>query len=95
MTLTLHKGYQPGCIGKMVELQVRYYSQSVGFGLQFETKITRELCDFCEQYDSQRDGLWLALLEGEIVGSIAVDGSHATQDGAHLRWLLCAGPAPG
>lgn len=95
MTLTLHQGYQPGCIGKMVALQVRYYSQTVGFGLQFETKIARELCDFCEQYDSQRDGLWLALLEGEIVGSIAIDGSHAAQDGAHLRWFIASDAARG
>ena len=88
MTLTIHKGYLPGAIGRIVELHAQYYSTLVGFGLPFESKVARELVAFCERYDSERDGLWLALQDGHIEGAIAIDGSHAEQDGAHLRWFI-------
>jgi GNAT superfamily N-acetyltransferase len=80
MTLTIQKDYMPGSIGRIVELHARYYSKLVGFSLPFETKVARELCEFCERYDGERDGLWLAL----------IDGSHAEQDGAHLRWFIAS-----
>jgi GNAT superfamily N-acetyltransferase len=84
----IHKGYLPGAIGRIVELHARYYSDLVGFGLPFESKVAREFSAFCEEYDSKRDGLWLVLQDGRIEGSIAIDGSHAELDGAHLRWFI-------
>ena len=90
MTLTIHKGYIPGCIGRVVELHARYYSKLAGFGLPFEAKVAREISGFCERYDGERDGLWLALQDGNIEGSIAIDGSHAGQEGAHLRWFIAS-----
>ena len=88
MALTLHQGYLPGCIGRITELHARYYAAHVGFGLYFESKVARELEAFCERYDEERDGLWLAQQDGGIEGSIAVDGSHAGTEGAHLRWFI-------
>jgi GNAT superfamily N-acetyltransferase len=88
MTLTIHKDYIPSSIGRIVELHARYYSKLVGFGLPFETKVARELSDFCERYVRNRDGLWLALQNGNIEGSIAIDGSQAEENGAHLRWFI-------
>lgn len=88
MTLTIHKDYLPGAIGRIVELHAHYYSELVGFGLPFESKVARELAGFCERYDGERDGIWLALQDGHIEGAIAIDGSHAAQDGAHLRWFI-------
>lgn len=90
MTPTLHHGYLPGAIGRIVALHAGYYSTLVGFGLPFEAKVARELADFCERYDAQRDGLWLALRAGQIEASIAIDGTHAQQDGAHLRWFIAS-----
>lgn len=68
MTLTIHKGYMPGSIGRIAELQARYYHQLVGCGLPFENKVARELSEFCERYVDERDGLWLALQDGNIEG---------------------------
>lgn len=90
MTPTIHKGYRAGSIGRIVELHARYYSKLVGFGLPFEAKVARELAEFCERYDGERDGLWLALQDGNIEGAIAIDGSHAEQEGAHLRWFIAS-----
>lgn len=88
MTLTIHRNYTPGTIGRIVELHARYYRELVGFGLPFEIKVARDLSGFCERYDSERDGLWLAVQDGIMEGSIAVDGSHAGEEGAHLRWFI-------
>ena len=88
MRVSIAKGYLPGCIGRITELHARYYSRRVGFGLPFESKVARELADFCTRYDDQRDGLWLALSDGLVHGSIAIDGGHADSEGAHLRWFI-------
>jgi len=90
MTLTIHKGYLPGSIGRIVELHARYYRELAGFGLPFESKVARELSEFCERHVNERDGLWLALQGGNVEGSIAIDGSRAGQEGAHLRWFIAS-----
>jgi len=88
MNVEIHKGYIPGCIGKIVELHALYYSAVAGFGLPFETKVAKELSEFCERYDAKRDGLWIALRGCEVEGAIAIDGIHAESEGAHLRWFI-------
>ena len=88
MTFELHQGYLPTAIGRVVEMHARYYSALVGFGLPFEAKVARELAEFCERYDAGRDGLWLLLQDGRIEGAIAIDGSKAAEQGAHLRWFI-------
>jgi len=88
MTFELHRGYLPTAIGRVVELHARYYSALVGFGLPFEAKVARELAEFCQRYDDQRDGWWLLLQDGEVEGAIAIDGSKAAEQGAHLRWFI-------
>jgi len=90
MTFTIHKGYLPGSIGRIVELHARYYRDIAGFGLPFESRVARELSEFCERHVDARDGLWLALQDGNVEGSIAIDGSRAGQDGAHLRWFIAS-----
>jgi len=87
MLPTVHKGYLPTAIGRVVELHARFYSALVGFGLPFEAKVARELAEFCERYDDC-DGFWLLLQDGVVEGAIAIDGAHAQQNGAHLRWFI-------
>jgi GNAT superfamily N-acetyltransferase len=90
MSIAIHKNYLPGAIGRITELHARYYFPLVGFGLPFESKVACELSEFCNRYEDKRDGLWLALDNGVIQGAIAIDGSHADQDGAHLRWFIAS-----
>jgi GNAT superfamily N-acetyltransferase len=90
MTAAIHSGYRTGCIGRITELHARTYQQLSGFGLQFESKVARELAEFCERYDDERDGIWLAVSQGQVEGSIVIDGSHAHEQGAHLRWFIVA-----
>ena len=81
-------GYQPGAIGKITELHGRYYSKESGFGLHFEVKVATEMSEFLKRFDETHDGFWLACLDGEIVGSIAIDGIGIESEGMHLRWFI-------
>ena len=82
------KGYVPGAIGRVVELHGAYYHAHWGFGAFFEAKVAGGLAEFINRYDDQRDGLWTVTINGRVEGSIAIDGAHAAQEGAHLRWFI-------
>lgn len=66
----------------------QYYNRHWGFGLSFEAMIAGELAEFFKRYDERRDGFWTACLGGLVEGSIAIDGLHAEEEGAHLRWFI-------
>lgn len=86
--IRIERGYIPGSIGRIAEIHGVYYHEHWGFGPFFEAKVASELAEFIGRYDDKRDGLWTALLEGRIEGSIAIDGIHAEDMGAHLRWFI-------
>ena len=81
-------GYFPGAIGRVVELHGAYYHTHWRFGAFFEAKVARELAEFFGRYDPRRDGFWTASVSGRVEGSITIDGAHAGDDGAHLRWFI-------
>ena len=81
-------GYQPGAIGRIVELHANYYSLNWGFGLFFEARVAKEMAEFLSRFDEARDGFWIVSLNDRIEGGIAIDGIKARTDGAHLRWFI-------
>ena len=95
MNVALENGYRPGCIGRIAELHAQFYHKSNGFGVVFESKVACELAEFCERYDAQHDGLWLAVDGDTIHGSIAIDGAQADGPGAHLRWFITSDESRG
>jgi len=84
----IRKGYVPGAIGRVVELHGTYYHTHSGFGSFFEAKVASELAEFISRYDERRDGFWIAWAGGRVEGSITIDGIHAADEGAHLRWFI-------
>ena len=84
----IQKGYIPGIIGRVAELHALYYSRNWHFGVFFEAKVAREMAEFMDAYNSERDGLWSFSINGRIEGAIAIDGSSAQDKGAHLRWFI-------
>lgn len=90
MKISIHSGYRPGALGRIVELHGESYAKLVGFGLSFEAMIARELSGFCESMDESRDGIWLALRDDIVVGSIAVQSTGMPLGQAHLRWFVVA-----
>lgn len=81
-------GYVPGAIGRVAELHAGYYSRAWNFGIYFEAKVACELSEFLRRLDPARDGFWTAVQDGRVEGSVAIDGTNATSEGAHLRWFI-------
>ncbi len=86
------RGYRPGDIGRIAELHGTYYHRAWNFGLYFESKVAIELSQFLRRFDESRDGFWVATVDGEIAGSVSLDGADADGEGARLRWFI-ADPA--
>ncbi len=86
--ILIKTGYIPGVIGRISELHGTYYHQHWGFGLYFEAKVATELSVFLRRFDPNCDGIWLATQDGQVEGSIIIDGIHAENEGAHLRWFI-------
>lgn len=79
----------------VVAMHGAYYGEHWGFGPFFEAKVGSELAEFLSGFTEGRDGFWVASADGAIHGSIAIDGSHAAEDGAHLRWFIVSDSARG
>src|SRR5690349_4680473 len=79
-------GYVPGAIGRITELQAKYYAEHWNLGLYFEAKHATELAVFMSRYNPAQDGAWLAMVGGEIVGGIFIDGNDL--EGPRLRWFI-------
>jgi len=86
--IKITSGYIPGSIGRVVELHGTYYNTHWEFGPFFESKVAAEMAEFIARYDKSQDGFWTVSLEGHIEGSITIDGIHAKDEGAHLRWFI-------
>ena len=86
--IKITSGYVPGSIGRVVELHGTYYHTHWGFGSFFEAKVAAEMAEFIGRYDDDQDGFWTVSLESRIEGSITIDGIHARDEGAHLRWFI-------
>ncbi len=81
-------GYVPGLIGRIAQLHAEYYHAHWGFGSYFEAKVASELAEFIIRYDASRDCIWHAGSARRIDASITIDGVHADDAGAHLRWFI-------
>lgn len=78
-------GWTPGAIGRIALLHARHYATSHGFGLAFEARVASELAAFLVGFVPGRDHFATIVLDGEVEGAIAVDGSG---DPARLRWFI-------
>jgi GNAT superfamily N-acetyltransferase len=88
MSVVIHCGHVPGCIGAVTQLHAGYYARHVGFGVEFEAEVAREMAEFCLGFDAKCDGLWLALDGSGIEGCVAIQGKDAAGEGARLRWFI-------
>lgn len=82
------RGYQPGALGRIVEMHGAYYAANWDLGLYFEVKVATEFAAFLARFDPDHDGAWFAYAGETLVGGIFIDGSDAEGEGARLRWFI-------
>ncbi|WLI75893.1 helix-turn-helix domain-containing GNAT family N-acetyltransferase [Kosakonia sp. H02] len=97
--LQIVTGYHAGMIGRITEMHGSYYAREHHFGSFFEGKVASGLADFSSRLDKACNQIWLAMLDGRIVGSVAIDGEDLGNNEAHLRWFIlddgCRGSGAG
>lgn len=81
-------GYLPGMIGRIAELHGRYYATHHQFGHFFEGKVATGLAAFSGRLERAANQMWLAVRNGTILGSVAIDGEDLGNNQAHLRWFI-------
>jgi N-acetylglutamate synthase-like GNAT family acetyltransferase len=86
--LDIVTGYRPGLIARVTEMHALYYSRTSGFGRRFESVVAAGLAEFCDRLNKPYTEIWLAIQDGRIVGSLAIDGEHLGASIAHLRWFI-------
>jgi GNAT superfamily N-acetyltransferase len=77
---------RPGDIGYVTYLHGILYSQEHNFGISFESYVASGLHDFYQQYDSQKDCVWVCEHENEIVGFLLL--MHRPGNAAQLRYFI-------
>jgi len=81
-------GYVPGAIGRITEIHALYYKKHWDFDLFFESKVATEMSEFLNRFDRAHDGFWVAMVDGKIAGSVAIDGKESGTQGARLRFFI-------
>lgn len=84
--ITIRHDLRPGDIGEVTRIHGVLYAAEFGFDETFEAYVAASLGEFGIRAQPDQDRLWLAEVDGEIVGSIGILGRD---DGvAQLRWFL-------
>lgn len=76
--------FQPGDVGLVAHLHGRLYANTYQFGPIFEYYVMKGLTEFLLNNDGGE--LWVAEVNGKIVGSIAI--TKSTDTTAQLRWFV-------
>ncbi len=84
-TIILRTDLNPEDLNRIIKLHGRVYSLEYGFDHTFEDYVAAPLYEFASS-TSPRARLWMAELDGRMVGCIAIVSLSA--DTAQLRWFL-------
>ncbi len=85
--------HQTGDIGYLIYLHGRFYAREYGFDISFDQYVGAAMVQFLENYNEQKDRLWVVEQDDQIMGSIAiVDIGDGT---AQLRWFILEPEAHG
>lgn len=76
----------PGDIGYLIYLHGWIYAEECGYNHVFEGYVCKTFYDFLEKYSPEKDRIWFAEINGEMIGSIAIV-SHSDIK-AQLRWFI-------
>lgn len=82
------EGYQTGMIGDIAALHARTHGAIIGMGPTFESVVSQAMAEFMQRVGRPLNNSWSILDNGEIIGSISIDGEDLDGNIAHLRWFI-------
>jgi N-acetylglutamate synthase-like GNAT family acetyltransferase len=85
--ISIRTELKPGDIGYIIYLHGYLYKKEYDYGTEFETYVAKGLAEFYEQYDKEKDRVWICEYENKVVGFLLL--MHRGQS-AQLRYFLLA-----
>ena len=83
--ISIRTELQPGDIGYVIHLHGVLYAREYGYRVQFESYVARGLSEFYENYDPERNRVWVCEHNGRMIGFLLLmDRGKAAQ----LRYYL-------
>lgn len=83
--ISIRTSLQPGDIGYITYMHGHLYKKEYNYGLQFETYVALGLCEFVQQFDAQKDAVWIAEHNDRMVGFLLL--MHRDK-AAQLRYFI-------
>ena len=89
----IYRSRRPGDIGHIIYRHGVLYAREYGFDATFDLYVGKPLIGFAENFDPDKENLWMAERGSDIVGSMAIVNTGNAI--AQLRWLLVEPAARG
>ena len=70
----------------MIYLHGKLYKEEYNYGIEFEMYVAKGLLEFLENYDPQKDQIWICEYQNKIIGSLVL--MHRENNAAQLRYFL-------
>jgi GNAT superfamily N-acetyltransferase len=84
--LSIRHDLRPGDMGYLIYLHGILYAEEQGYDHTYEGYVAGTFAEFAHGYRPDKDRLWVAEMDGQIIGSIGIVGR--SDEEAQLRWVL-------
>ncbi len=83
--ISIRTELRPGDIGYVIHMHGRLYGTEYNYGVQFESYVSKGLCEFYKQYDPKRNRVWICEHNDKMIGFLLLMDRG---DAAQLRYFL-------
>lgn len=84
--IIIRNDFHSGDVGYIIYLHGKLYKEEYNYGIEFEMYVAKGLLEFLENYDPQKDQIWICEYENKIIGSLVL--MHRENNAAQLRYFL-------
>lgn len=84
--IIIRNDFHSGDVGYIIYLHGKLYKEEYNYGIEFEMYVAKGLLEFLENYDPQKDQIWICEYQNKIIGSLVL--MHRENNAAQLRYFL-------
>lgn len=84
--IIIRNDFHSGDVGYIIYLHGKLYKEEYNYGIEFEMYVAKGLLEFLENYDPQKDRIWICEYQNKIIGSLVL--MHRENNAAQLRYFL-------